>query len=469
MKRRLKMLSFLSVFFLLSSLFFSCKAPQKEAQPTKEEKPVITSNVLSQFEQELTTIVEAVSPSVVTIFATQEVSGIEVPFPFPFQIPPQERRSLGSGVIIDHKKGKFYILTNSHVVQNARAITVRFDKHTEKKARIVGTDPKTDVAVIEVDDKDIPDPQSRIAKLGDSDKLKVGQLVIAIGNPYGLERTVTVGVVSALRRAIGITQYESFIQTDAAINPGNSGGPLVNIKGEVIGINTAILAEGQGLGFAIPINLAKWVADQLIEKGKVVRGWLGVVIQDITPEMAENLGIKEGVIIAQVMPGSPADKAGLRVGDIVVEIDGQKVNEVRELQFKIMRTPPGKEVNMKVIREGKEISLRVKVGEMPEDRQVGEQDQTQTDIGLMLRELTPEEEKRFGVKGLLVVGVAPNSLAMQSGILPGDIILQVGNRPVYSVKDFQQSIEALRQGGKNSVLLLIRRRGNNLFLVLRLR
>ncbi|HCO38632.1 MAG TPA: serine protease, partial [Aquificaceae bacterium] len=368
-----------------------------------------------------------------------------------------------------HKKGKFYILTNSHVVQNARAITVRFDKHTEKKARIVGTDPKTDVAVIEVDDKDIPDPQSRIAKLGDSDKLKVGQLVIAIGNPYGLERTVTVGVVSALRRAIGITQYESFIQTDAAINPGNSGGPLVNIKGEVIGINTAILAEGQGLGFAIPINLAKWVADQLIEKGKVVRGWLGVVIQDITPEMAENLGIKEGVIIAQVMPGSPADKAGLRVGDIVVEIDGQKVNEVRELQFKIMRTPPGKEVNMKVIREGKEISLRVKVGEMPEDRQVGEQDQTQTDIGLMLRELTPEEEKRFGVKGLLVVGVAPNSLAMQSGILPGDIILQVGNRPVYSVKDFQQSIEALRQGGKNSVLLLIRRRGNNLFLVLRLR
>lgn len=469
MKRRLKMLSFLSVFFLLSSLFFSCKVQQKEAQPTKEEKPVITSNVLSQFEQELTTIVEAVSPSVVTIFATQEVSGIEVPFPFPFQIPPQERRSLGSGVIIDHKKGKFYILTNSHVVQNARAITVRFDKHTEKKARIVGTDPKTDVAVIEVDDKDIPDPQSRIAKLGDSDKLKVGQLVIAIGNPYGLERTVTVGVVSALRRAIGITQYESFIQTDAAINPGNSGGPLVNIKGEVIGINTAILAEGQGLGFAIPINLAKWVADQLIEKGKVVRGWLGVVIQDITPEMAENLGIKEGVIIAQVMPGSPADKAGLRVGDIVVEIDGQKVNEVRELQFKIMRTPPGKEVNMKVIREGKEISLRVKVGEMPEDRQVGEQDQTQTDIGLMLRELTPEEEKRFGVKGLLVVGVAPNSLAMQSGILPGDIILQVGNRPVYSVKDFQQSIEALRQGGKNSVLLLIRRRGNNLFLVLRLR
>ncbi|MFN4013215.1 MAG: Do family serine endopeptidase [Aquificaceae bacterium] len=462
------MWSFFLFFFFFSSLFFGCKAQQKEILPPKEEKPVITSNVLSQFEQELTAIVEAVSPSVVTIFATQETTGIEAPFPF-FEIPPQERRSLGSGVIIDHRKGKFYILTNSHVVQNARDIRVRFDKHTEKRARIVGTDPKTDVAVIEVDDKDIPNPQGKIAKLGDSDKLKVGQLVIAIGNPYGLERTVTVGVVSALKRAIGITQYESFIQTDAAINPGNSGGPLVNIRGEVIGINTAILAEGQGLGFAIPINLAKWVADQLIEKGRVVRGWLGVVIQDITPDMAESLGVKEGVIIAQVMPGSPADKGGLRVGDIVVEVDGQRVSEVRELQFKIMRTPPGKEINMKVIREGKEIALSIKVGEMPEDRQVGEREQTQADIGLMLRELTPEEERRFGVKGLLVVGVAPNSLAMQSGILPGDIILQVGNRPVFSVKDFQQSIEALRQGGKSSALLLIRRRGSNIFLVLRLR
>lgn len=472
MKRRLKMLSSFLVFFLVFALSLGCKAEQaqeKKAQPAREEKPLITSNVLSQFEQELTAIVEAVSPSVVTIFATQEGAGIEVPFPFPFQIPPQERRSLGSGVIIDYKKGKFYILTNNHVVQNARAIRVRFDKHTEKKARIVGTDPKTDVAVIEVDDKDIPNPQSRVAKLGDSDKLKVGQLVIAIGNPYGLERTVTVGVVSALRRTIGITQYESFIQTDAAINPGNSGGPLVNIKGEVIGINTAMLAEGQGLGFAIPINLAKWVADQLIEKGKVIRGWLGVIIQDVTPEMAESLGVKEGVIIAQIMPGSPADKGGLKVGDIVVEVDGQKVGEVRELQFKIMSTPPGNEVSMKVIREGKEVSLRIKVGEMPEEVQFGEKQQEHTDLGLALRELTPDEERRLGVKGIMVVGVAPNSLAAQSGILPGDIILRIGNRPISSVREFQQSIEALRQGGRSSALLLIRRRGNNLFLVLRLR
>ncbi len=468
--RRKKMVILMTLFLSLSILI-GCKAKQVQSvNPSiKEERPALNSGILSQFEQELTNIVETVSPSVVTIFATQEVAGIEVPFPFPFQIPPQERRSLGSGVIIDYKKGKFYILTNSHVVQNARAIRVRFDRHTEKRARIVGTDPKTDVAVIEVDDKDIQNPESRVAKLGDSDKLKVGQLAIAIGNPYGLERTVTVGVISALRRAIGITQYESFIQTDAAINPGNSGGPLVNIKGEVIGINTAILAEGQGLGFAIPINLAKWVADQLIAKGKVTRGWLGIVIQDITPEMAESLGVKEGVIIAQIMPGSPADKGGLKVGDVVVEVDGQKVSEVRELQFKIMRTEPGKEIDLKVIREGKEVGLKIKVGEMPEDRQIGEVEEGQADLGLALRELTPEEERRLGVKGVLVVRVAPNSLAMQSGIVSGDVILQMGNKPVSNVREFQQSIDALRQAGRESAILLIRRRGNNLFLVLRLK
>ncbi|MCS7307070.1 MAG: Do family serine endopeptidase [Aquificaceae bacterium] len=448
-----------------------CRAQQVQTYqqtPQSREVRTVASNILAQFEQELTNLVEAVSPSVVTVFATQETVGVDIPF-FPFQIPHQERRSLGSGVIVDYKKGKLYILTNSHVVQNSKFIKVRFDRQTEKRARLVGADPKTDVAVIEVDDKDIPNPASRIAKLGDSDKLKVGQLVIAIGNPYGLERTVTTGVISALKRAIGITQYESFIQTDAAINPGNSGGPLVNIKGEVIGINTAILAEGQGLGFAIPINLAKWVADQFIEKGRVVRGWLGVVIQDITPDMAENIGVKEGVLIAQVMPGSPADRGGLKVGDAVVEVDGKKVEDVREFQFKIMKTEPGKELNLKVVRDGREVSLKIRVGEMPEERQVGEMEQTQTDIGLVLRELTSEEEKRLGVKGVLVVRVSPGSLAMQSGIQPGDIILRVGNKNTTTVKEVQEAIEALRSLGRNNALLLIRRRGNNLFLSLRLR
>jgi len=451
-------------------LFTGCKA--QKAQDEVPKAPLVKSDVLAQFENELTQIVDRVSPSVVTIFATQEVQmqnpfGEEFPFPLP--VPPQERRSLGSGVIIDYKNGKFYILTNNHVVQNAKAIKVRFDEHTEKKARIVGTDPKTDIAVVEVDAKDIKDPEQRVARLGDSDKLKVGQLVIAIGNPYGLERTVTMGVISALKRSIGVTQYESFIQTDAPINPGNSGGPLVNIRGEVIGINTAIVAEGQGLGFAIPINLAKWVADQLIAKGKVVRGWLGVVIQEVTPDMAEAVGVKEGVIIAQVMPSSPAEKAGLKVGDVVIAIDGEKVSSVRDLQLRVMRTPPGKELTLTVIRNGKEENIKVRVEAMPEETKISQAGPSAQDVGLVLRDLTPDEERRIGVKGVYVSGVMPGSFAYQSGIRPGDIIMSVNNRAVANKSEFMQAIDNARKMGRDKVLLLIRRGDTNLYLVLSLR
>lgn len=464
---------FLSSLVLLFFLIFTgCKA--QKVQEEVQRAPLVKSDVLAQFENELTQIVDKVSPSVVTIFATQEVQmqnpfGEDFPFPFPIPVPPQERRSLGSGVIIDYKNGKFYILTNNHVVQNAKAIKVRFDEHTEKKGRIVGTDPKTDIAVVEVDAKDIKDPEQRVARLGDSDKLKVGQLVIAIGNPYGLERTVTMGVISALKRSIGVTQYESFIQTDAPINPGNSGGPLVNIRGEVIGINTAIVAEGQGLGFAIPINLAKWVAEQLIAKGKVIRGWLGVVIQEVTPDMAEAVGVKEGVIIAQVMPSSPAEKAGLKVGDVVIAIDGEKVSSVRDLQLRVMRTPPGKEITLTVIRNGKEENIKVKVEAMPEETRISQAGPSAQDVGLLLRDLTPDEERRIGVKGVYVSGVMPGSLAYQSGIRPGDIIMSVNNRAVANRAEFTQAIESARKAGRDKVLLLIRRGDTNLYLVLSLR
>jgi serine protease Do len=426
---------------------------------------------LAQFEKELTELVERVSPSVVAIYSTQEVSrgfGEGFPFFFPFQIP-KERRSLGSGVIIALKDGKFYILTNNHVVQGAKSIRVRFDPHTERDGKLVGGDPKTDVAVVEVDAKGIENSEGRIAKLGDSDKLKVGQLVIAIGNPYGLERTVTFGVISALRRSIGITQYESFIQTDAPINPGNSGGPLINIKGEVIGINTAIVAEGQGLGFAIPINLAKWVADQLMAKGRVVRGWLGVVIQEITPEIAETIGVKEGILVSQIAPGSPAEKAGLKVGDIIVAVDGEKVREVRDLQFRIMKTPPGTEVTLTIIRGGKEQTIKAKVGEMPEEVSFGQQQEQVGELGLSLRDLSPEEVMRFGVKGVFVEGVAPGSLAQRSGLRRGDIILAVNNEPVESLSQFNEKIEKAKSEQRTRVLLLIRRGGNNLYVVLYLR
>lgn len=468
-------MAFLSLLFLL--LLFSiegCKA-QKTTSPSgtapQGQEVSVGSGLLPQFEKELTELVERVSPSVVAIYSTQEVSrgfGGEFPFFFPFQVP-QERRSLGSGVIIALKDGKFYILTNNHVVQGAKRIRVRFDPQTEKDGKLVGGDPKTDVAVVEVDAKGIENPESRVAKLGDSDNLKVGQLVIAIGNPYGLERTVTFGVISALRRSIGITQYESFVQTDAPINPGNSGGPLINIRGEVIGINTAIVAEGQGLGFAIPINLAKWVADQLMAKGRVVRGWLGVVIQEITPEIAETIGVKEGILVAQIAPGSPAERAGLKVGDIIVAVDGEKVREVRELQFRIMKTPPGTEVTLTIIREGKEQTIKAKVGEMPEEVSFGQPREQVGELGLSLRDLSPEEVGRLGVKGVLVEGVAPGSLAQRSGLRRGDIILAVNNEPVESLSQFNEKIEKAKSEQRTRVLLLIRRGGNNLYVVLYLR
>ncbi len=478
-----------SVIAVLFLGFYSCTAnpangkvegeilQESEEKEESVEETVITGNsVLARFEKELTEIVKKVSPSVVTIFATQEArdgffDDFDFPFPFPFDVP-RRRRSLGSGVIVkyDEDKNIFYILTNNHVVQNADVIRVSFDRHTEKRGKLVGRDPKTDIAVIEVDAEGISNPKSRIAKLGNSDKVRVGQIVIAIGNPYGLERTVTVGVVSALRRSIGITQYENFIQTDAPINPGNSGGPLINIRGEVIGINTAIVAEGQGLGFAIPINLAKWVMEQLIEKGEVVRGWLGVVIQEITPEIAEAINVKEGILIAQVMKDSPAEKAGLKVGDIIIELNGKKIDSVRDLQLKIMKTPPGTEVSLTILRKGKKKVIKVKVGRLPE-RKVRVYDKEQgKDLGINIRNLTPEEKARYGLEGgVRVIAVAPGSLAYYSGLRPGDIIISVNNKFIEDVDEFISMIEDLKDAGRSRALLLVRRGETNIYLVLRLR
>jgi len=386
-RKRMKVFTFVSLLVL--SLIFACRAEQTVKPAGEEKAPLNGGGVLEAFQKELTQVIDRISPSVVTIFALQEVEfnpfeDFDLPFRLPIEPFRQERRSLGSGVIVKHEKGKVYILTNNHVVEDAKSITVKFDKHTERRARIVGTDPKTDIAVLEVNAKGLKDIDRRIAKLGDSDRVRVGQIAIAIGNPYGLERTVTVGVISALKRSIGITQYESYIQTDAAINPGNSGGPLINIYGEVIGINTAIVASGQGLGFAIPINLAKWVMDQILEHGRVVRGWLGVVIQEITPDIGEVLGVKEGILIAQVVKDSPADKAGLKVGDIITAINGKKLDSVRDLQFSIMKTKPGTVVTLTLIREGKRMNVKVKIGELPERISGRKQRYEGENIGLSL-------------------------------------------------------------------------------------
>ena len=279
-----------------------------------------------------------------------------------FEGMPRRRQqtSLGSGVIID-KSG--LILTNNHVIKDADEITVRFSNKQEVKGKVVGTDAKTDLAVIRVGAKD----ELPVARLGNSEALRVGEWAIAIGNPFGLDHTLTVGVVSATGRSeVGIAAYENFIQTDASINPGNSGGPLLNVRGEVIGINTAIVASGQGIGFAIPINLARKVMDDLVKKGKVTRGWLGIGIQPLTPELAKSFGVSgEGVLVNQVMPKSPAEAAGLKAGDLILSIDGKSIKDPRELTRLIADADIGKGLDLIVLREKEKRSVKVQVGEMP--------------------------------------------------------------------------------------------------------
>jgi len=279
-----------------------------------------------------------------------------------FEGTPRRRQqtSLGSGVVID-KTG--LILTNNHVIKDADEITVRFSNKQEAKGKVVGTDGKTDLAVIRVNTKE----ELPVARLGDSDVLRVGEWAIAIGNPFGLDHTLTVGVVSATGRSEdGIAAYENFIQTDASINPGNSGGPLLNVRGEVIGINTAIVASGQGIGFAIPINMARKIMGDLVKKGKVTRGWLGVGVQPLTPELAKGFGVAgEGVLVNQVMPKSPAESAGVKVGDLILSVDGKSVKDPRELQRIIAEVDIGKAIELNILREKEKRALKVQIGEMP--------------------------------------------------------------------------------------------------------
>jgi serine protease Do len=382
-----------------------------------------------------------------------------------FQIPgfPRERKekALGSGFIFKVDKKWVYILTNNHVVSHAKTVVVKIGKYHEVKAKIVGTDPKTDIAVIKIPRKDVPNAEKRVAQLGDSSKVRVGDLVIAIGNPFGLEDTATFGIVSALHRRIGLDQYENFIQTQAPINPGNSGGPLVNIKGQVIGINTAIIANAQGLGFAIPINLAKWVAQQLIEHGKVVRGWLGVVIQGLTPSIAEALNLNHGVIVMKVLPGSPAEKAGLQPGDIILAVNGKPVESITQLQFEIMKTTPGKEVKLTILRNNKTINLTVKVGKYPSKQELQQQQTIYYNLGLVLRNATQSELQEYGAPyGVIVVNVYPGSPAAQAGVKPGMLIWKVNNIPVKSVSQFRKVVEKFVKEGKPIVLWVKDMQGN---------
>ncbi|MGB9712860.1 MAG: DegQ family serine endoprotease [Dissulfurimicrobium sp.] len=361
---------------------------------------------------------------------------------------------LGSGFIISQDG---YILTNNHVVSGADVIKVKLYDGREFKAKVIGTDPQSDIAVIKIPATNLP-----VLKLGDSDKIEVGEWAIAIGNPFGLKETVTVGVISAKGRdRVGISDYEDFIQTDAAINPGNSGGPLLNIYGEVIGINTAIFSKSggyMGIGFAIPINMAKVIKDQLIAKGKITRGWLGVVIQDVTEDLAKSFGLKkkEGVLVADVTNGSPAEKAGIKREDVIIELNGVKINDSGELRNKIALTAPGTVVKLEIERNGKRLSIPVTIAEQPQGIAASlTQPKLLERLGFTVQDITPEIAEQLGYKrgqGVVISDVEYGSIAAQVGLRPGMLIEEVNRQRVHNVVEFNKAL--LKQN--KMVLLRIR-------------
>jgi serine protease Do len=378
----------------------------------------------------------------------------------------QRQQSLGSGFIIDADGS---ILTNNHVVENAQKIVVKLlGDEQEYEAKVVGRDSKTDIAVIKINTKtNLP-----TANFGDSDKLEVGEWVVAIGNPFGLDSTVTSGIVSAKGRHIGQGPYDNFIQTDASINPGNSGGPLINLRGEVIGINTAIFSRtggNMGIGFAIPVNLAKELLPQLRGKGKVTRGYLGVLIQKVTPEIAESLGMEHGygALVANVSKDGPAEKAGVKVGDVIVEFDGKEVKDSGDLPIIVARTPVDKKVRMKVLRDKKEVMLGVAVGELKEEEVVASVPE-KGELGMTVQKVTPQMAESLGLEkpeGVVVTDVESGSAADEAGIRRGDVIVQIDRKPVRSVDEYKKSIAGIRKG--KGVLFLVKRGDSTLFLALK--
>ena len=375
----------------------------------------------------------------------------------------RKQRSGGSGVIVDREG---YILTNNHVVEGADKVKVRLNDGREFTATVKGQDRRTDLAVLQINSKDLP-----AATLGDSDKLEVGEWAIAIGSPFGLEHTVTVGVISAKGRSgLGTGTYEDFIQTDASINPGNSGGPLCNIDGEVIGINAMIIQPGTGIGFAIPINMAKQILNDLIMSGKVVRPWLGISAQDLTPEMMEYFQVKEkeGVLVGQVHPGTGAEKAALASGDIIKSVDDKPVKNVNELVKEIQRKRVGQKIKLNLIRNGKEMTIEVTTTAMPDspESQKERERETEEKLGARIQELTPSLASRYrisGIKyGVVVIGVEDGSLAEEMGLQEGDVILEVNRKKIESLKDYDRAMKDANV--EKGILFHIHRKGSSFYL-----
>ncbi len=446
------------------------------------------------FDRNFVEVAKAVTPSVVNI-STTRISRLPEghnfgPFDDPFfrrffgdelfrrfEAPKDRReRSLGSGVIADSSG---HIITNNHVVAKADEIRVLLSDKRELKAMVVGTDPKTDIAVIKVDAKDLP-----ILPWADSDKLQVGEYVLAIGNPFGLNQTVTMGIVSAVGRAnVGIAEYEDFIQTDAAINPGNSGGALVNARGELIGINTAIFSQNggyMGIGFAVPSNMVRSVMEQLVKGGKVVRGYLGVSIQELTQDLAKQFGTADikGVLVSDVLADSPAKRAKLERGDVIIEFDGHAVENPTQFRNLVAATPIGRKVRIKLLRDGKSRELDVTIAEQP--KTIAQSDSAGDDgegaspagafAGLDMRELTAELARRFNLPrgekgGVIVARIADGSPAGEAGLQVGDVITEVNRKPTASLRDFLKVAAGL--GSKEPALVLVLRNGRSLYLTIK--
>jgi len=434
--------------------------------------------------ESFSTLAETVSPAVVNISTVKTIKGGGPVFRHFYQNPwgeqdpfkdffdkffgdEQQRefkqRSLGSGFIID-KEG--YIVTNNHVIADADEIKVKLNSGKEYDAKIIGRDPSTDIALIKIK----ADSNYSVVNLGDSDALKVGEWVVAIGSPFGLEHTVTAGIVSAKGRVIGSGPYDDFIQTDASINPGNSGGPLINMKGNVVGINTAIIASGQGIGFAVPVNMAKGVIKQLKEEGEVTRGWLGVGIQDINDEMAEYYGIKgkKGVMVTEVFPGDPADKAGIRTKDIILEVNGRKIITSRELTRMVAGFNVGEVVKIIALRDGKEKTFKVKIAKREETEIAsrGISPKEKDEFGVGVSNLTPEIAHRLNLhetQGVVVTDVQPNSQGEDKGIKTRDIIKEINHVSINTVDEYKDAIQKVKKG--DSVTMFIKRANSGFFVI----
>ena len=481
------LLAFLVAFFVISvvEVLRSSFAP---VAPDVQVASAVPSTDSAGMPGSFADLVDRLKPAVVNIRTTQTVRPGSNPFSSPFgnngspferyfwgdefferffgDVPKREfkKRSLGSGFIIS---ADGYIFTNNHVVEKADKIQVKLSNGNEYEAKIIGKDAKTDIALIKIK----PTGSLNVVEIGDSDKLRVGEWVLAIGNPFGLEQTVTAGIVSAKGRVIGAGPYDDFIQTDASINPGNSGGPLFNMEGKVIGINTAIVAQGQGIGFAIPVNMAKIILSDLKTKGKVSRGWLGISVQDVTEDIAKTMNQKaqQGALVAEVFRGDPASNAGIKPGDIIVEINGKKVNNSHDLLMMVAGFQVGDRVDVRFLRENRLMKANVLVAERTDQTELAARgDLSRDSYGMAVHDITPEIAQYLGLSsrtGVVITDVREGSPADDAGLQPQDVILQVNRAKIASKKDYQREIS--RKEAKKNLLLLVKRGQSTFFVALR--